>query len=156
MTIPIGFDQASGSLVIVGNGVFPPRSLTAQWSSVMPGYIQINDLGGRGEQMVIWSDVTNLDQSFTPNGQGEAIAYLLAEFSKGPVTGSSEHNYALPASAGQPVFPLSPAPVDVNTVTLVVNGVAYYPPDTAVSSLAVAWQGPFPLDPTDVIRVAYF
>ncbi|WP_449411112.1 hypothetical protein [Methylobacterium komagatae] len=82
MTVPIGFDASCGSLIIMGNGVFPAKSLTAIWSNLMPGYIQINDLGGRGEQMVIWSDVTNLDGSFTPNGQEEAINYLLAEFAK--------------------------------------------------------------------------
>lgn len=82
MTLAIGYDPVSDTLIIGGNGVFAARSLTAAVSNSLPGYIQINDIAGRGEQHVAWSDVVSLDGSYVPGGMADAIAYLQGEFTK--------------------------------------------------------------------------
>ncbi|MET3481524.1 hypothetical protein [Methylobacterium sp. 1973] len=82
MTLAIGFHATSGSIVIAGNGAFPARSLVATVSTVLPDTIQINDLGGRGEQSVAWAELTNLDGTYTPASMADALAYLQGEFAK--------------------------------------------------------------------------
>lgn len=132
---------------------FPPRTLVASLDGdeiTITRCVGTNIVVGTTYDMITGQDGTGFADA------GSALAYLQGEFAKGPVVGSPERSYSLPPSSGQSAFPLSPQPVDVNTVVLVVNGVSYYPPDTSVSSLAVTWQGPFPFEPTDALRVAYF
>ncbi len=103
----------------------------------------------------LWSDVADIDGNTFPTPDA-AMAYLANQFSMQASAGSPQRNYAIPVSDGQTTLPISPAPVDVNTINLAVNGVLYAPPDIAVSALAVAWQGAFALSATDAVRVIYF
>lgn len=86
----------------------------------------------------------------------ELTAYLDGQFAMRRPVGSPQRSYALAAADFQTVFPLSPAPTDVNTVLLLVNGTSFGPPDIAVSELAVTWQGAFDLAASDTLRVTYF
>lgn len=128
--VAIGFDEVSGSLIIEGNGSFPARTLVAMTSPLMVGRIQIDDLGGRGEQLVLWSDVTNLDGTFTPASMADALAYLQGEFAKSCPVGET---FGVPVVAGadlvqgQPVAisrasgQLLPARADTYTLAFVAG-----------------------------------
>ena len=151
--IAIGFDTVSGSIVISGNGVYGARTLSAAMSS--GGQVRITSLAGRSELYVDWTEIANLAGA-SLGDPASALAYLQAEFAKGPAVGSPQRNYAVVVSDGQTVIPISPAPINVNSAVLIVNGVEYASPDIAASSLAIVWQGAFPLASTDAVRVTYF
>lgn len=151
--MPVVFFDTNALYIQGYRDSFVAGSLTADYTPIGVGVRVLH-----GSDYLVndtWPNYERQDGSgFT--SPDDLMAYLTAQFAMRRPVGSPERNYALPSASGQPVFSLSPQPVDVNTVALVVNGVSYYPPDTAVSSLAVTWQGPFPLEPTDALRVAYF
>ena len=102
-----------------------------------------------------WEGVAARDGS-TFDSPDDAMAYVTSQLSMRRAVGSPQRNYAVPAVDGQTLIPISPAPVDVNTLNLVINGALYAPPDIAVSADAVTWQGPFDLAASDAVRVVYF
>jgi len=108
MSVPIGFDAASGSIVIMGNRAFPARTLTASVSDELPDRIQIDDIAGRGEQMVFWSDVTSLDGSYAPSSMADALAYLTSEFAKSCPVGET---FGVPAATGADLIKGQPVAV---------------------------------------------
>ncbi|GJE54597.1 hypothetical protein [Methylobacterium thuringiense] len=85
MTKAVGFDEMTGSLVIMDNGVFPAGSLIA-YPSPWPERIQVDSIAGRGEQIIEWHDVRRLDPAdpWMPASLDEALAYLRGEFAKRP------------------------------------------------------------------------
>lgn len=130
MTIAIGFHGTSGSIVIAGNGAFPARSLVATVSTLLPDTIQINDIGGRGEQALTWSDLTSLDGTYTPASMADALAYLQGEFAKAcpvgetfgvPVVAGADLIQGQPVAVSRASWLLLPARADTYTLAFVAG-----------------------------------
>jgi hypothetical protein len=78
--ISVGFDPASGNLVIVGRNVFPARSLKV--TDLGGGTVRIWTLAQRVEFEGSWTNLARLDGTQFDDSVG-ALSYLQVEFNKG-------------------------------------------------------------------------
>jgi hypothetical protein len=102
-----------------------------------------------------WDKIADRDGNTFSSAQ-EAMAYLQGQLAMSRPVGSPARSYALQAIDGQTVFPISPAPVDMNSIVLTVNACAFRPPAIKVSAYSVTWDGPFVIEAADEIFVSYF
>lgn len=113
MSRAIGFDQTTGSLVIVGRGIYPAKSLSAV---VCPDglTIQVQSLAQRNEFAEAWSAVTDLAGNSFPD-LPTTLAYLQGEFSKSTLARAIPAPYSLNGAAS---FAISHGLAYVPTATI--------------------------------------
>lgn len=99
----IGFDRASGTLVVMGGEVYPPCALSA--TSDDAGMIRIVSAAERVEVYEHWTQIAPLgaDEAFRFADAAEALAYLRAEFRRSLAPESPTWWAARPLSAPRAV-----------------------------------------------------
>ena len=87
------------------------------------------------------------------------MAYLDVQLSMMRPVGAPLRSYAvIVAARGQTDFPVFPSPADINTLSFVVNGIAYFPPASLSydpGGGVATWSGPFDLIPADEVVLRY-
>ena len=106
----------------------------------------------------LWSDVADVNGSTFPTPDA-AMAYLAGEFAMQSPAENPLRSPIVPIKAvGQTAIPVSPSPVDVNTLAVIVNGIAYFAPTSfgfASTSGILTWIDPLTLIPGDEVVLRY-